>query len=217
MNDEAKKADLNSRSSYEKFLLAEYDNIAKAHFNTVNSVSTFFRYYLLIVALPFPVVALLFRSSDPNTLRMFAAEFKLAVPIFTTVIAFVGICVMGYTAHLRTSATIYARTVNGIRDYFTRRSGLSEEEEAKIKVLPRTTERPTYREWFSFGFVVVTFILIDLSYCGAGWWWWLVETDREGTRSIIFLYIGLALLLLLHILTYECIVRRREKQYQGGR
>ena len=50
---------MNDKESYDKFLLKEYDNIAQAHFNTKNSLIQFFRYYLLIIALPLPLFVVL--------------------------------------------------------------------------------------------------------------------------------------------------------------
>jgi len=62
-----------SKKDFNDFLLKEYDNIAQAHFNTKQTLTAFFRYYLLIIALPAPFSAfILTRLSEQNTLGFLA-------------------------------------------------------------------------------------------------------------------------------------------------
>jgi len=48
-----------STDKFESFLLAEYDHIANAHFETGKQVSKFFNYYLLILAASVVIVSLI--------------------------------------------------------------------------------------------------------------------------------------------------------------
>ena len=47
-----------SRDNLGEYLRGEYQNIAQAHFRTMEAISSFFRYYLLIMSAPIPVLAL---------------------------------------------------------------------------------------------------------------------------------------------------------------
>lgn len=44
-----------NNDQFSEFLLREYDNIANAFFNIKNSISLFFRYYILIASVPVTV------------------------------------------------------------------------------------------------------------------------------------------------------------------
>jgi hypothetical protein len=59
-------ADLKSAETFEKFLLSEYEHIAHAHFNTVDSLANFFKHYIAIVSVPFVVIGLVLNwDSEP--------------------------------------------------------------------------------------------------------------------------------------------------------
>ena len=133
-------------TSYERFLLTEYNNIAQAHFNTVNMISTFFKHYLLIVSVPIPIFALIYRDWGGGKGAQFLETFGLGIPIAGVLVALVGLCVMVYMANLRFDTLLYARTVNGIRRYFSGLSGLPFDEELRTRVLPRTIYQPRYFE-----------------------------------------------------------------------
>ena len=120
---------------------------------------------------------------------------------------------MGYAAHLRSSATLYARTVNGIRYYFYHKAGLTRDEESHTRVLPCRTDRPPFREWYSFGFMIFAFILIDSAYAVGGWWWWLMETKRAAQCAYVLLIVVALAVISAHVFTYEYLMRRRERLY----
>lgn len=150
--------------TYEKFLISEYDNIAKAHFNTVNSISSFFKHYLLILSLPLPLLAAIMSLSKTNPF----SNVPIALPFIATTIALTGLFVVGYVINLRHDAILYARTINGLRSYFTEVSGLTYREESRIRVLPRSSSMPKYFEFEYFLFVVAAFAILDSAYLGGG-------------------------------------------------
>jgi uncharacterized HAD superfamily protein len=207
MNLQPERSRPGNTKSYEEFLLTEYNNIAKAHFNTVSGISTFFRYYLLIVSLPFPLLALTLKGLGEGALCSLLEEFGVGIPAVATLISVVGLCVMGYIANLRFDAVLYARTVNGIRSYFVQHSGLSLAEELNFRVLPRTAHFPRYIEWPFFGFVILTFALFDTAYFAGGWLWWL------GPRPNAVVWGASAVLFLTHLASYVCLARHRERAY----
>jgi len=165
------------QKKYEDFLIREYDNIAQAHFNTVSTISSFFKHYLLIVSLPIPLFAWLLKSlseheqaegSGGGDVVSVLGRLGLAVPLGAILVAVIGFCVMCYIANLRFDAILYARTVNGIRKYFSGRSGLPFEEEARVRVLPRSKYQPRYTEPTFFLWVVLAFALVNATYFGLG-------------------------------------------------
>ena len=66
MKETVHKPSDNGSKRYERFVRTEYDSIAQAYFNTVNTISTFFKHYLLIVSLPISVLLL---CSAPGNAR----------------------------------------------------------------------------------------------------------------------------------------------------
>jgi len=196
--------------SYENFLLAEYNNIAQAHFNTKNSISSFFKHYLLIVSLPLPIFALIFRKTS-DTSGELLAMLTSVIPFLFIIISIIGILVMLYIINLDLNASLYARAVNGIRYYFAARSRLSEEEESKIRVLSIDNSKPLFTGFHSILFVVLTFGFIDSFYFiiaissiydSTRFPWDLVEW-----QSLLSYF----LVLSLHILLYKGYARYKEK------
>lgn len=196
----------------DEFLLAEYDHISQAHFNTVVAISQFFQYYLIIASVPLSAAVVFGDVSewfvDP-VLRGKLANNSLAVALGLTCLSFVGICVMGYIISLRHDALLYARTVNGIRKHFFNGSGLTAEEEQRIRVLPRSTHLPQYFEPRFFLFVVLTFTLIDTLYASSGWWVWL----KLGGGHQSWLWAVAAPSLLFHLALYHWLSGYRESHY----
>ena len=76
MSTEPDRPEQRGRAKYEKFLLKEYDNIAQAHYNTVDTISTFFKHYLLIVSLPLPILGWALKSAEDATNANANALFK---------------------------------------------------------------------------------------------------------------------------------------------
>ena len=158
-------ADHDGVKAYEQFLLEEYRTIASAYFNTMTSIATFFRYYLLIVSIPVPLFVLL-KGESVNTGAINAAVTAYA-PLVLSLLAFVGLFVMVYLAKLRFDAVTYARTVNGVREYFTKRAGLSESEELLVRVLPRQLNTPGYLNREGFLCIMATLALVNSVYFAA--------------------------------------------------
>jgi len=56
---QSKLPDTPEKSDFKEYLLSEYSNIAQAHFKTIDTISTFFRNYLVIVSIPISLIAVL--------------------------------------------------------------------------------------------------------------------------------------------------------------
>lgn len=155
----------NGSSSYETFLASEYQQIAAAHFNAVETLSTFFKHYLVIAALPLSVFGLMYSNklSDSGV-----NELKRATPFVFFAVSFIGTFVLCYMSSLWFDQVLYARVVNGLRSYFTRRSGLSFSELSVTRVLPISINQPPYSGKGYFFWVVIAVAGINAAYMALG-------------------------------------------------
>ena len=156
MKDVNLKYQSKDSETFQNFMMSEYNNISKAHFNTVNTISSFFRYYLLIVTVPISAVLVLSERSDENVFSFFNTILPSFACLGSFSIFFIGLCVSAYIINLRFDALLYARTVNEIRKYFYKISNLNWFEESRYRILPTITSRPPYIEWYYFYFVVLS-------------------------------------------------------------
>lgn len=134
-----------SKNSFDEFLLAEYNNIAQAHFNTVNSLANFIKHYIAIASVPLAAAAIILNAEGSKATQFFG-EYPLTLPLFLTMVSVIGLVVLAYVINIRFDTLLYARTVNGIGKYFYDRSQLTFEDEIKIRALPRTINLPNYVE-----------------------------------------------------------------------
>lgn len=209
------KAIFNNKSKrnepFQKFLLSEYNNIAKAHFNTVNTISNFFRYFLLLVTVPVPIVVLLFQKLEMPKLEVVEGVIKPFAGIGSIVVFIVGICVVAYIMNLRFDALLYARTVNGIRRYFYNLSNIDIFSLNKIRVLPSTVTAPSYREWRYFYPVVFALSVINGFYLFFSIL--LFDSDILKNHQYIPFIVSIVSSILLSTIIYICLSNHREKGY----
>lgn len=154
---------------FHAYLTTEYKNIAEAHFRTIEAISSFFRYYLLIMSVP---IALLsgFVGLLSNTEERLDAIDDVGVVLGAalTLIAIVGFTVLLYIVNLRMDVVLYARTINSIRKHFYDQAEISVEEKLRTRVLPQSPSQPSYFEPDYFLPVVAAFALLDTFYLVAG-------------------------------------------------
>ena len=198
------------KTAFNEFLIAEYNNIAQAFFTTVNSISEFFKHYIVIMGAPISIAAIFLPKG--------VLEFLLANPllpgILFTAITLIGLFVSAYVINLRFDAILYARTVNGIRKHFYESSGLDIEAEMRIRVLPKSTNVPRYLENRYFFFVILTFALVGMAYFTAGWYFYWHSTRI--VPGISFWLFTISVPLLAHLSIYRCLARYREFEYLRG-
>lgn len=150
---------------FEEYLKSEYSNIAQAHFTTIDTISAFFRYYLLIMSIPISLIAILLTVIPGGSeLTTTLVEFGpvLVVTFFT--ISLAGFCVMLYITSLRMDVVLYARVVNAIRKHFYDGASIDLATKLHTRVLPQTPSRPRYEEWHYFGPVIACFAILNTSY-----------------------------------------------------
>jgi len=150
---------------FDKFQLEEYKNISQAHFKTIETISIFFRHYLLIMSIPIIVAGFFVQVNEPT--KSFARYYQIFASTLI-IIAFIGFFMLGYIIVLRMDGVLYARTVNGVRKYFYNKISKDFERIINTKVLPYATTRPPYCEPKFFGPVIACFSVINATYFSFG-------------------------------------------------
>jgi uncharacterized HAD superfamily protein len=196
-----------SESTYEKFLLSEYNHVAQAHFNTGTTITQFFQYYLLVVTIPITLAGAVLKISTGTLDVGVLIDSNIApfLAVFLMVIAVVGLCMLAYITNLRLDALLYARTINGIRKYFTARSTLSIDEELWTRTLPRAIHQPRYGELRFFVWVVLAFAFMNSLYAYAGTGLFIGSWSRAWWAVVPFF--------ILHFMIYAALVGYRERRY----
>jgi hypothetical protein len=148
------------------FLLKEYERISEAHFNTSNQISLFFRYYLTLMSVP--ALLVLYINKDITTVENIfdsTVHFPLKPHIgwLCLLISLIGLALTIYLTKLKFEHILYARTVNGIRNYFH----TQDENLKQFLVLPTNTKKPSF---IGFGFGSLVFVngLVNSSYLSIG-------------------------------------------------
>ncbi len=177
-----------------EFMLSEYEHISNAHFESGKSINSFFRYYLLIMSAP-AFIFLIFDKKIEDITKMFNGEdlgVNKYICFFFIIISFVGYFIFMYIVNKKMEVILYARTVNGIRNYFKTRSEIDVE---KFLVLPTDVNKPSYFKLSGFymilpiGIINSVFLFIAL---------WIINYKC--------LSISLSLLFLItHIISYIVI------------
>lgn len=209
--------------SFWEFQREEFSKIAEAHFNTIQSISSFFQYYLIIMSAPLAVisVAISLKAADAGTSRFAsinAFHIPLAIVFFSA--ALLGMLVMWYIANLRGDSILYARTINAKRRMFWNEGNFSWEGRLRLRVLPEDPHSPPYYEVGYFYPVVLAFAVVDGGYFLAGL---LAAFNFPGgdvaatfaptllpDQGMIELTVGV---ILMHMLLYYCVCLYRERYY----
>lgn len=199
-----------NQGNFGEYLRTEYKNIAEAHFRTIEAISSFFRYYLLIMSLPVTLLALAIgiSSQSENIIEAILGLGPL-LSVILIVISLVGFCVLIYIINLRMDAVLYARTINAIRKHFYDGPDIDINKKLRMRVLPQTPFQPQFMEHRYFLPVVLSFALFNSFYLfcslvlfsGATatipWWSWLAA----------FAFI------VVHYLMYQWYAWHREHSY----
>lgn len=156
---------MNETNKFETYLLSEYSNISQAHFKSIETISTFFRHYLLIMSIPLSAIAIFsrFYLHTQQTLNIFQ-EYKLPISGVLFCVSLAGFWVFCYITNLRLDTLLYARTVNGIRKYFYDESDIDINFKLRMRALPQSPQLPLYYEKSYFLPVVFVFAIINTLY-----------------------------------------------------
>ena len=187
------------------YLLEEYSNISQAHFKTIETITTFFKHYLLIMAIPITAVTLFFKQENVNV-KIFTMVQPL-IPWLFIIISWVGFLVMLYIINLRLDAILYARTINSIRKYFYDKLKIDMSDKVRLRVLPQSPYQPSYHEISYFGPVIFTFTIINTAYFCYG-------MSKIGIYPSAWLFLPIPLIYFsLHFFIYLWYAEHREDSY----
>jgi len=107
---------------FTQFQLKEYENISQAHFKTNEVLATFYRYFLLITAIPITTIGIAVMNISDDAIGPETRELvQYIFGVSALLLSVVGAAVVSYIEGLRLDAILYARVVNSIRDYFFRK------------------------------------------------------------------------------------------------
>lgn len=151
-------------TDFKEYLLSEYSNIAQAHFKTIDTISTFFRNYLVIVSIPISLVAILVGIFAGSEVFKTIVLFRIPISFLLLAVSLAGVGVLFYIVNLRMDAILYARTINGIRKYFYDRAELDINIKLRTRVLPQSPHQPAYHEEAYFWPVVFSFAIFNTLY-----------------------------------------------------
>lgn len=73
--------------AFEEYQKEEYSHIAEAHFKTIDSISSFFRYYLTVMAVPLSILgalaAVVFKGDAKSESLVLSVKPALSAILFT--------------------------------------------------------------------------------------------------------------------------------------
>lgn len=196
----------NNSDTFKDFLLYEYSNIAQAHFKSIETISTFFRYYLLIMSIPISAVVVIFRfTQDRNTLINIVQQYKVPIGPVLFCISAIGFGVFLYIVSLRLDVIFYARVVNGIRKFFYDESDVDINLKIRMRALPQSPQLPSYWETYYFIPVVFVFGLMNSLY--------FFFAMKILLNNYLYPIIYTPIFLFSHLVFYWAYTRHREIKY----
>ncbi len=148
----------------DEFMLKEYESIAAAHFDSQSGLRQQFRFYLVLAAVPLTILGLAFKESSGDIERfnilkppVFLADTFFAVGVL-------GVLMLLAMIHTAMDATLYARTVNGVRGFFSARGNEFGTELAPYLLMPIDMNKPKYFRIRSFFWQVVLIAAVNTAY-----------------------------------------------------
>lgn len=193
---------------FSEYLNQEYSQIAQAHFTTLETISTFFKNYLVIMSIPVALLTYFFREDFIN-FKDFTTKFMPLGGILFVAISLVGLAVLIYIMNLRMDAILYARTVNGIRKYFYDNANIDINYKIRMRTLPQSTFLPGYYEFGYFLPVVFAFALFDTAYFYLGLAFFKFSEFILSPPYVI----AASSFFVLHFLIYRKLAEHRETGY----
>ena len=147
-----------SHTVSKEFMLEEYKNISRAHFELHNGLRQTFRFYLGLVAIPITLFAFIYKDA-----KITLESLPSALAYTICLIGFIGFLMFLSLISIRFDIIFYTRAVNGTRRYFMDMSErLALEPLNQYLLLPGDINFPPFRETFKgaywWQFALVTLI-----------------------------------------------------------
>ncbi|HYV90899.1 MAG TPA: hypothetical protein VE978_03915 [Chitinophagales bacterium] len=188
--------------SFDNFLLKEYENIAKAHFESQKQFALFFRYYTLFFSVPLVVLSILYREDSSTSLNNSVIDIN-TFWYSMVVLSIIGFLFYWFAITVKYEAVLYARTVNGIRNYFYQKlpSGINESE---IRTLPRKIDKPKYKSLVNPVLLIIA--MVNTIY--------LFIALKHLVISNILFSLGITILFFVaHFILNLCVTKNQKKAY----
>ena len=210
------------RKGLDRFLLAEYNNLAQAHFKMVDTISEFFKHYLTVVSIPTAAIAIVLNvPAGYRTVIGLSTANAVALSALLVAVALVGSMLLWYVINLRMDALLYARAINGIRKHFYDHDTVtSVPDKLLMRALPQSPQVPNYREFRYFGSVVMVFALLNSFYFLLGMGALAVAFGWVGGRTLPTqpmadwrALLGTGAFFAAHLAGYRTLARYRETGY----
>ena len=193
---------------FDDFYLKEYERISEAYFSTMNSIAQFIGFYLAVASLPPAAVVIFGKPADSEAILTVMKGSPLVLgllPLFG--VSLVGTFLAAYVIALRHDATLYARSVNGVRAYFVAKAN----PKPSGIVLPIDTGKPSFRG-SRFVLVVIAVAIVNAGYALAGAYLYgeLVGWPLRAKWLAWLLPLGI---FCGHFVALNLLARREEKRY----
>jgi undecaprenyl pyrophosphate phosphatase UppP len=163
--EEALSDPVTSKTVVDEFMLKEYESIAAAHFDSQEGLRQQFRFYLLLAAVPITILGLAFKDQQTKNIEQFDL---LNLPRFLgysfIAVGILGVMMLLAMIHTALDATLYARTVNGVRAFFSARGKESGVDLSPYLLMPLATDKPRYFRLRSFFWQVVLIAAVNTAY-----------------------------------------------------
>ncbi len=204
------------------FLLTEYDNVAKAFFNTYDLSAKWIRVYFIFLAVPFGIGAFVLKNStvsSPPQIELSNLPGLVSVSMIT--IGLLGLFISYIVIDLRMDGILYARTANGIRKYFVdfggdeRLANLTKSQLQKYVVLPTDIAVPKFFKLRGdFLFLVAAMAVLNALYFGLGAGNFIQKYFVKLNISLgSFFWASAAIFVIIHFLLFWNAGRVKEKHY----
>ena len=200
------------------FLLIEYENIAKAYFNAHEITAKWFKYYLLMLATPFSIIALTYHNGNTEfDLLKLPSTIAILIFLIGLLCTFVSFIII----NSRLDATLYAKAVNGIRKYFVEQENINIEKKQigrldEYLVLPTDIKKPPFLKIMGDLSILVAVMAITNSiYLGLG----LIQIQQIKVKLDNYLSFGFSfgiiflLSIIFHLSYYIMFSKRKDHTY----
>jgi len=197
------------------FMIKEYEHLAEAYFNSHEIMAKWVKFYLIVMAAPLSLIALIYRDK-PTDFNIFAMSESFAILI--GLIGLLGLLIALIIMNARLDATLYAQSVNGIRKYFWDKERAANKllnitiDESKYRVLPDDVKQPKYLKFSDLIWLTLLMGLINSFYLTIG------LTQLEICRIFIpaiakYSIIIFILLIVMHIAYYLIAACKKEEKH----
>jgi len=195
------------------FMLKEYEHLAEAYFNSHEITAKWIKYYLIIMATPFSLIAFIYKDK-PDQFKIFALSDTLA--IFIGLVGTLGLLIAPIIVNVRLDTTLYARAVNGVRKYFwdieLERNKILNKREGQYRVLPDTVKKPKFLKlsdlvWLTLLMGVINAFYLTVGISQISICHDLAPAFSQGHKTIFFVVAS------LHIVYYVIVAIVKENKY----